>query len=198
MYEQLPAFVLGFHGCDAALAERVFAGKAELRESQNDYDWLGHGIYFWENNAARALDYARLLSRHPRRGRQSVRTPGVIGAVIDMGRCLNLLDSQAIRIVRTAYHQLRRVTSSAGLPLPQNRTLRRSDDLLLRRLDCAVIEYVHQTREARRQPGYDSVRGVLVEGNPLYPNAGFYARSHIQICVRSLDCIKGYFRPRSA
>jgi len=63
MYDVLPSFVLGFHGCDEALAERVFAGKATLQASQNDYGWLGHGIYFWENNPERAMDYARLLKR---------------------------------------------------------------------------------------------------------------------------------------
>ena len=42
----LPSFVLGYHGCDAALAEEVLAGREILRPSRNDYDWLGEGIYF--------------------------------------------------------------------------------------------------------------------------------------------------------
>lgn len=33
--------VVGYHGCDAAVAERVLAGKAELKISTNPYDWLG-------------------------------------------------------------------------------------------------------------------------------------------------------------
>jgi len=61
MYDLLPSFVLGFHGCDEVLAESVFAGKTTLTASQNNYDWLGHGIYFWENNPQRALDYARRI-----------------------------------------------------------------------------------------------------------------------------------------
>jgi hypothetical protein len=39
------------------------------------------------------------------------------------------------------------------------------------------------------------VRAAFVEGGQLYPDAGFSAKSHIQICVRNVACIKGYFRP---
>ncbi|SEK41780.1 hypothetical protein SAMN05421740_101809 [Parapedobacter koreensis] len=44
---------------------------------------------------------------------------------------------------------------------------------------------------------FDSVRGVFWEGNPLYPTAGFREKDHIQICIRNIDCIKGYFLPLS-
>ncbi len=196
MYEHLPSFILGFHGCDASLAEKVFRGKSELRESHNHYDWLGHGIYFWENNPGRAMDYARFLRDHPRRGRGKIHYPATIGAVIDLGFCLNLLDSQAIKIVQAGHRELRQTIAAAGLPMPVNRPVPGSKDLLLRSLDCAVIEFVHETRQAQHEHQYDSVRGVFIEGKPLYSNAGFFAQSHIQICVRTPDCIKGYFRPR--
>lgn len=35
------SFVLGYHGCDRKVAERVLAGKQQLIPSRNDYDWLG-------------------------------------------------------------------------------------------------------------------------------------------------------------
>ena len=40
----------------------------------------------------------------------------------------------------------------------------------------------------------NSVKGVFVEGDPIYETAGFYEKTHIQICVRNADCIKGVFR----
>jgi hypothetical protein len=61
-----------------------------------------------------------------------------------------------------------------------------------------VIEYLHATRADQSEAAFDSVRGVFVEGDPLYPNAGFHEYSHIQICVRSPNCIKGFFRVRPA
>lgn len=194
MYDVLPSFTLGFHGCDKAVAKRVFGGKATLKASQNAYDWLGHGVYFWENNPARALDYADELKKHPARSSGKISTPAVVGAVIDLGRCLNLLDAQSIELVRDGYQQLEATMQTAGKPLPVNKAPAQSAELLLRYLDCAVIEFVHQIRRKEREEPFDSVRGVFIEGKPLYPKAGFHEKSHIQICVRDPRCIKGYFR----
>lgn len=194
MYELLPSFILGFHGCDKAVAESIFAGTLALNPSRNDYDWLGHGIYFWENNPQRGLDYAIELQQRPRKLAAKITTPAVIGAVIDLGPCLNLLDAKALRLVADAYTQLAALTREAGKPLPENRRIGNSTNLLLRPLDCAVIELLHQMREEDHLPAFHSVRGVFVEGQPLYPNSGFHERNHIQVCVRNPRCIKGYFR----
>lgn len=186
---------MGFHGCDASLAEDVFAGRDSLRPSENDYDWLGHGIYFWEQNPRRAMEYAQLLQQHPIRSRRAiVRKPAVIGAVIDLGRCLNLLDSHFLQLVKDAYVKFEAIHALHGIPMPRNKSVGKSKDLLLRDLDCAVVETVHRFRRETRRPRFDTVRGVFVEGEPLYEGAGFHARSHIQICVRNPRCIKGYFR----
>ena len=194
MYDVLLSFVLGFHGCDRQVAERVFAGKMGLRPSENDYDWLGHGIYFWENNPRRALEYARLLKRHPERSKSRVRNPAVIGAVINLGACLNLLDSQFIETAKDAYHKLKEYHVQSGTRLPANRAAQGTKDLLLRPLDCAVIEAAHYFRQEDGLPPFDSVRGVFVEGSQIYPGAGINEFNHIQVCIRNTKQIKGYFR----
>ncbi len=194
MYDVLPSFLLGFHGCDRSVAEAVFAGETVLKPSENSYDWLGHGIYFWESSPARAIDFARLLASGRRRPTRAIKEPAVVGAVIDLGRCLNLLDAHAISIVRDGYLKLRAATSLLGEDLPRNAAPSGSSQLLLRHLDCAVIEWVHHLRIEESEPPFDSVRGVFVEGAPLYENAGFHEKSHVQICVRDPRCIKGYFR----
>jgi hypothetical protein len=199
MARYLPSFMLGFHGCDREVAERVFAGNDDLRPSENDYDWLGHGIYFWEGNPARALEFAALLKKHPRRGRASaIKDPAVIGAVIDPGHCLNLMDSEFLHVVKGTYDVFAETLRESGQQVPVNRPLRGSADLLLRDLDCAVIEFIHKLREQESVRPFDTVRGVFIEGEPLYPNAGFHENNHIQICVRNPECIVGYFRPRGS
>jgi hypothetical protein len=86
MYASLPNFILGFHGCDQSVADDVINGKTTLVASQNDYDWLGHGIYFWENNPSRALEYAQVLRNNPERNNKSVvKEPAVLGVIIDLG-----------------------------------------------------------------------------------------------------------------
>lgn len=77
--------------------------------------------------------------------------------------------------------------------MPQNRKI--GNGVLLRALDCGVINYVHLMREAEREPAFDSVRAAFIEGLPLYENAGFHEETHIQICIRKPEQIVGYFRP---
>ena len=50
--------VIGYHGCNENVAKRVLDGEP-LKASKNDYDWLGHGVYFWEFGAIRALEFVR-------------------------------------------------------------------------------------------------------------------------------------------
>lgn len=185
-------FVLGYHGCDASVAQRVFAGRTSLAASENDYDWLGHGVYFWEHNAHRAYQFACELCRRPRRGKTKIRRPAVVGAIIDFNECLNLLDSNSIEMVSDAYKDLVRLHREAGEPLPSNSG---GADRLLRRLDCAVIELLHATRAERNEPAFDTIRAAFVEGSPIYKGAGFHSKSHLQLCVRNPACIKAYFRP---
>ncbi len=98
LYEFLPAFVLGFHGCDQGIGEAILRGeKRHLKKSRNDYDWLGEGIYFWESNPRRAFEFARERAGGGKNSQGAIENPFVLGAIINMGRCLNLSDSSAFR-----------------------------------------------------------------------------------------------------
>ncbi len=88
MYTSRTGLILGFHGTDESIVNSVLKGKTELEPSYNNYDWLGHGIYFWDNSPSRALEWANELSR---RKDSKIKKPAVIGAVIDLGYCLDLL-----------------------------------------------------------------------------------------------------------
>jgi hypothetical protein len=94
-----------------------------------------------------------------------------------------------------AYQQLVSVSGQAGVPVPENRGVKGRFDLLFRNLDCATINLCRQSRVERGLTTFDTVRSSFVEGEPLYPNAGFNDRNHIQLCVVNPACIKGYFRP---
>jgi hypothetical protein len=58
------------------------------------------------------------------------------------------------------------------------------------------MEWLHRFRKAEHKRKLDTVRGFFIEGKPLYENAGFRELDHIQICVRSLKQIIGFFWPR--
>lgn len=186
MYKTLHNLVLGFHGCSRETYENVLYHHDELSQSTNDYDWLGNGIYFWKNSYERALEWAQRFKKE--------QGPSVIGAVIDLGLCLNLSDYGCTRVLMNSYHLLCNECNLTNTPYPQNSG--KNEDKPFRRLDCAVIERLHRLNEEIGIPPYDSVRGVFFEGEPIYPSAGFRDKTHIQLCVRNPNCIKGYFTPK--
>ena len=190
-YEFPPAFVLGFHGCDATVGEAILRGESEhLQESTNDYDWLGSGIYFWEGNPARALAFATERAEGGRNSQGTITTPFVLGAIINLRRCLDLAASSAIAQVQQAYRTYRRIAKANGAALPRN-----GQNLKARYLDCLIFNWLHVVRQQDGLPSYDTVRGLFWEGAEIYPGAGVRQHNHIQICVRHTACILGYFRP---
>lgn len=58
MYAKLPNLVIGFHGCNIDTCDNVLHKHQHLKASANKYDWLGNGIYFWENSYQRAYEWA--------------------------------------------------------------------------------------------------------------------------------------------
>ena len=97
------------------------------------------------------------------------------------------------------HHYLVSAAEELGQALPKNT----GREFGARLLDRAVIETVHTLREYSKTPDgapltlplYDTMRSPFQEGNALYDGAGFQAKNHIQIAVRNLACIKGYFKP---
>ena len=183
MYSRLSGLVLGFHGCDETVGKDVVAGKTPLRASANDYDWLGHGIYFWENSPDRAWSFA---CNQQKRGK--ITTPFVIGAIIDLGFCLNLQDAKYHALLKLAYEYY-------ALTIHEVAKNRGGKDILQRYLDCAVFEAVHELVESDGHDPFDSVRCAFEEGEPSFSGSAIRDKTHVQICVRNVDCIKGYFLP---
>ena len=187
MYSKPPQIVFGFHGCDESVFDEAVRRGGSLDPSTNDYDWLGSGACFWENSYDRALEWAR--------NSRSIKTPAVIGAVIDLGRCLNLTDSEYTDILVEEFEIMQGEYEDLGIPMPTNAG--RGEDKPLRRLDCAVIEHLHSFYDGIPGAGFDTVRGLFSEGDPIFPGSGIRGRTHVQICVRNPNCIKGFFEPRS-
>lgn len=193
MYSKVSNIVIGFHGCDQSTFDEVIKNGERLKNSINDYDWLGHGQYFWERNYKRAYDWAVDQSKNLH---SKIKTPAVIGAVIDLGHCLSLDESNSLKLLKRSYKVMEKYFKLFDLKMPVNKTGREGDDLLLRNLDCMVIEFLHDLNKKNNELEYDSTKGVFIEGDPVYDNSGIYEKTHVQICIRNPNCIKGYFSPR--
>jgi hypothetical protein len=182
--EKFARIVVGYHGCQRKLADGLLTGKiaiAEWNKSQNAYDWLGEGVYFWEHSPTRALRWATESFR---------RRAAVVGAVIQLGTCFDLLDEKVTHLLAESYPKFAQSFKLTGKPLPVNRGKAQK----MRGLDCAVINYCVYRMGLRHVP-VDTVRGAFLEGPPVFPGTTISAETHIQIAVRNLDCILGVFRP---
>lgn len=184
------AIAIGYHGCDRSIGKQILEGRTRIRRSTNSYDWLGHGAYFWESNELRAREWAQQQAEQGK-----IREPFVVGAVISLGRCLDLTSGDALSILKPYHQAMVEDFQSRRIAIPRNRIQASTGEWLLRELDCAVIEFLHQARKSAGVHEYSSVRGVFFEGHELYPGSGFRERNHIQICIRDLSTILGTFRP---
>ena len=195
MYSKKTSLLIGFHGCDKEIQDAVINGE-ELKPSLNAYDWLGNGLYFWESDPQRAYEWAEQASK---RKKSSVTVPAVLGAVIDLGNCLDLTNRQSIPMLKTGYSWLKKSYEDSEKPMPKNRNVGDNTDVLRRDLDCAVIEAIHKMLKTMPElgiPPFDSVRGLFIEGDEVYEGACFREKTHIQLCIINPNCIKGYFLPR--
>ena len=191
--EQFARVVLGYHGCNTPesieFARQLFDGTAspsDWKPSNNEYDWLGHGVYFWEYGPHRAREWA---------GEDGT----VVGAVIQLGRCLDLTDIRDTQLLKSAYETVTTLYNEAGWSLPQNE----GRELKLRKLDCVVINQFmdDMDRDFGGPDGkshYQTVRCPFEEGNAVFPGSMLKTQTHIQISVRDLSCILGVFRPNFA
>lgn len=192
-FNSKPSVVYGYHGLDKEVAYDILNNNSEFLLSDNSYDWLSGGVYFWENNYERAMDYAIESSS---RKDSKIKTPFVLGAVIDLGTCLDLLDHSDIEFVKEVYELFVEYSAATNAPLPVNSSFNlKVNDLMKRELDCAVLSHA---KELASQNGItiDTVRAAFQEGNPIYPTANFYDKTHIQIAVINPKCIKGIYLPR--
>ncbi len=204
MYNSRPNLMLGFHGCDEVTRDMLVLGPNSIKKSEEPYDWLGHGFYIWENNYDRALGWAKEKQK-----RGEIKNPSVLGVVYQLDYCLDLTDSAFTSILSHYYSLMKNDFVDLGKELPQNKDLPKDKyrDLILRELDCAVFEYMHQkiseeiendvkSQGFSEHRHFDTTRGIFTEGGPAFEGAGIQTKNHIQICIRNLNCIKGFFIPR--
>jgi len=184
-----PLSVIGFHSCDKEVGLEVLNGRDNLKASNNTWDWLGEGTYFWEQNPYRSWEYAEDSARNIQFNKKPIKHPFVLGAIIDLGSCLNLVESESLKILSKSHDRLKQTVLEANQKMPVNKGNNRA-------LDCAVIQYIHLTNTKKGLPEYDTVRCAFAEGDPVYPGTTITSRLHIQLCVRNMDCIKGFFLPR--
>lgn len=179
-----PGLILGYHGCSASLANALLSGREKhLYPSTGPYEWLGDGIYCWEDSYERALEWAK---QHLPKGRK----PAVVGVLIKPGNCLDLLDASEIDMLCDFAANLESLYELAAKPLPQNKGL-------CHEYDCMLINRYQQYVRQNRGRGYDTVRAAFMEGHRINEagHSALFERAHVQWAICNVESIVGYFRP---
>ena len=119
--------VIGYHGTSRNIAESLVAGEP-FQPSMNDDDWFGNGVYFWEYAPQQAWWWARELKKKEE--------PAVVGAMIRLGNCFDLLDPVNIEILKGCHRRL-----IAGWPKDSPTPINKRQ---AKRLDCGDILSIFQ------------------------------------------------------
>ncbi len=192
-----PQIVFGYHGCTRWVAERIYSGEQnDLKptDSKETYHWLGHGIYFWENAAERAAEWAtkfgaKNLSKTHHGLTKKDLEPTVVGAIINLGKCLNLLDIGGHKTLQTVANKVHKhidVLSGADFT---------NEPKWKHTLDNVIINVACTNDDGSSR--FDTVRGCFPEGDALFSGSHILSKTHIQVCVRNPASIIGYFRPKN-
>lgn len=187
--------VIGFHGTRLSVARRLVLRESDWQPSVNDHDWLGEGIYFWEYAPAQAWWWANRLkqralnSRDEKRKKEWSDDIAVVGAMIRLGNCVDMLEPQVARLMQSYHKQMAADVKATGGALRRNGQHRRY-------LDHDVFEYAFA---AFQQQGREvsTSRGVYAPTDKtkrLWPGSWLAEGAHIQLCVRpqaASSCILG-------
>jgi hypothetical protein len=188
--------VIGYHGTNLSSALRIVNRIEGFRWSRRNFDWLGHGIYFWEYAPEQAMKFAQIRKRQFQKKpdptleeRKKATEPiAVVASMIRLGFCFDLLDPFNVKFLEDLFEDYRESKEIEGETLPKN-------NRRWRKLDCAVLEYAYQAiSESADRPSVDTARGVYVPtgGNTRIWKSSWISRdTHIQLSVRNPASILG-------
>lgn len=192
----MPRIVRAFHGTTLTKARAILSGSGTFLLSTNAHDWLGHGVYFFEESQALALDWARgRVEELKLKG--VVDQPAVIAATLDLDRCLDLCDGKWGAALSAVHRK-----QPATIPLQHGPALKTAagSDVVIRDVDvhsafraynfadCRVLDQLvaNQLAQGRDVP---AVRGAFIDGQQLYTNSYLFSRTHVQIAVRDMAIV---------
>jgi hypothetical protein len=169
-----PIRIYGYHGTSRQAALTIL--RSGFRPSNNDYDWLGTGVYFFQDAPLRALQWA--TEQHPQ-------NPAVIRSLIRLENCIDLFDLNWFPLIRNVYNSFVEEYRKINLPLPRQNPSRSK----AHRLDCAYFNYISEVLQGQGQE-IEAIRAVFIEGERVFPNSAIFDLAHVQIAIRNTALIE--------
>lgn len=179
--------VRGYHGTTLRAANSILDNGFDF--STNKYDWLGKGIYFWQDAPQRAWNWAveYTQNKHPDDA------PVVLCSELDLNNCMDFLDSNpgndwyfalnnTYKLLKERISQMTEEEYKQFPPPIQKGKLHGWDrcciDFLIKEILEPQEEYI------------SSVRAAFSDGKAIFENSGLYDLAHVQIAIRDLKMVK--------
>lgn len=176
--------ITGYHAGSRRILEDIVHRNLKMVWSTEDREWLGHGVYFWASYG----HAERWVNIGYQQGWWGSDGPAILAADISLRNCLNLTDTSSTPYMDAAAQQVQAICYSLGVPVPQNE--RMIDGVPVEnKLDCAIINQVHQNQHLKGQPSFDTVIHAFSSGAQYLPGSTFRKEAHIQLAVRNHSCI---------
>jgi len=179
--------IRAYHATTRERAEIIL--RDGFLSSQNSYDWLGEGIYFFQEAPNFAVHWA---SEDRKEG--TIEDLAIVAADIAIAGFIDLLDHEWGAVLRAAYETLDAQGDEEfrAVQAKQKPFVVGSDERLGHWLDRYVIE-ASVTSLADRQKTVTGIRSAFWEGPELYPNSHVMDRQHIQVAVRDPSAIRNHW-----
>lgn len=158
--------VVGFHATRLDTAQAIISAE-EFTASKNPWDWLGWGIYFWEDNYHRAKQWALDIAI------RTEQPAAIIKATINRGRNLNFANEKVQEAFERTSAELTVCFTGSVVQPPQNKSKQLYWDCLV--WDLLVALHAQEADTVRRGFSELSSRGI--------------DQTHIQLCVRNPNAI---------
>ena len=155
--------IVGFHATTPEKARAILSTK-KYTSSMSEFNWLGKGVYFWENDLQRAIEWGCNL--------YTPANTAVIKQTLKLGRCLDLTQRKWLECLKKTYLEVVKEFEKKGEKTPVNRG---SD----RQLNSLLLERA----KASYGSNFDTVRCAFSDGDEIGKGSGIFLRSHIQVVV---------------
>jgi hypothetical protein len=192
--------IIGFHGTTKDRGRKIL-DELTWELSDNDYDWLGRGVYLFQDSPLHALRFAEKRAAENRDNGNSgdAIEPFVLRVKLNLLNCIDLTDSDWMPALRVQQGRFNLKRAAEGLdipvqlpfvanPIPNRRThlipgrsrgAMREDTKHY--LDCAVMRFFVNDFPSADRP--HSIRAAFVDGYPIYTTSWLFDLSHVQVCV---------------
>jgi len=161
------SLVKAYHAGNLEDIEHLIRQGFGIPSSSSPGNWLGEGVYFWENDPRRAEEW------------QLQRNKGaILECEIDTGFLLNLL----VKNEHTAEFYDRAGQIANNLSLRNQRNAQKFD------LDNQVFKEIQKSFQLEK--GLCGVRMAFYLGQSVTPDGNIYENQHIQICLWDLSAVE--------